>query len=326
MYAVAGHVIERVTGQAWEEAVKARIFKPLEMHHSNFSLQKSDSWNEFSQDYFYLDQEALFIPVPFHNITLIGPAIGINSSVSDMLKWVQLQLSDGPLLDKIHSKKTILQEMHTPQIVALDSSLPPSALFNYGLGWRMGCYRDNTLVMHAGTRDGFQAQIALLPSEKIGVVILTNGALISNHRVSREKYFVSAISNIILDALLGCEKVNWTQKMAEIYEQTKLSVSVQSQEDTKQLIAISPVLHDYIGTYQHHGYGTLQIELKNNYLQVTYGDITSALICKNEDLFMGHEYVFAGKKFVFTRNPLGKIQELQISLEPSVKPIVFRRD
>ncbi len=48
MFVMAGLVIEKLTGQTWEEAVQSRILNPLGMNRSNFSVLDSQKSDDFS--------------------------------------------------------------------------------------------------------------------------------------------------------------------------------------------------------------------------------------------------------------------------------------
>ena len=51
MYMTAGYLVERLTGQSWEDAVRARIFTPLGMTGSNFSVKDSQKAADFARPY-----------------------------------------------------------------------------------------------------------------------------------------------------------------------------------------------------------------------------------------------------------------------------------
>lgn len=73
-----------------------------------------------------------------------------------------------------------MKEMWSPQtIIPLDSiteRLRPSTHFQaYGLGWSLSDYRGRKLVAHGGAIDGFRAVVGLVPEERLGVVVLSNG-------------------------------------------------------------------------------------------------------------------------------------------------------
>ena len=167
MYTVAGILIEKVTGQTWEEALSSRIFTPLAMLNSNDSEKESQKSKDFSMP--YAEVAGAVKAIPFRSIHSVAPAGAINSSVSDMLKWVQLQLSDGTLLDKHFIRKETLQEMHTIQM-SMAASTPDDEVyhFGYGLGWCTGIYRGHYYLHHGGGVDGFISQVSLLPQGLVG--------------------------------------------------------------------------------------------------------------------------------------------------------------
>jgi len=318
MYAVAGHLIERVTGKTWEEVVKEKIFDPLHMESAQFTSLSED----YAENYFYLANEGVFSPCPKHKTTFVAPANGINASLLDMLKWIQLQLSDGAVSGQCIINKKTFREMHSPQIGVSEPMLPPVSIEHYGLGWRIGSYGNKEIVTHSGTRDGFQTQIILIPSKKIGVIVATNCTIIAGMPLIREKYFISAVSNMILDELLNNKPVDWIAQFAKMYVHKKAS---NKWMNSKQNRLVCSNLSQYVGTYVHPGYGTLQISGESR-LVATYGDIHSLLCYQGADKFHGEEYAFSGVLFAFKRNMFHEVHELYVSLEPSLQPIMFVRE
>ena len=79
MFMTAGYLVERLTGQSWEDAVRARIFTPLGMTGSNFSVKDSQKAADFARPYDERDDKV--VAIPFRDISTIGPAGSINSSV-----------------------------------------------------------------------------------------------------------------------------------------------------------------------------------------------------------------------------------------------------
>ena len=66
MYAVAGLVIERVTGQTWEDFVQSRIFDPIGMNLSNFSVDDSQKSNDYASPHSERNEQTAVIP--FRNL------------------------------------------------------------------------------------------------------------------------------------------------------------------------------------------------------------------------------------------------------------------
>src|SRR6185369_11883749 len=51
MFGTAGYLIERVTGGTWEDAVRRRIFEPVGMKRSNFSVKETQKSDDFALPY-----------------------------------------------------------------------------------------------------------------------------------------------------------------------------------------------------------------------------------------------------------------------------------
>lgn len=317
MYAVAGLWIEKVTGQSWEDNVKQRIFIPLGMKHSNFSVDESKNSDNFS--YPHAERKEVVQAIPFRNISNMGPAGSINSNVVDMSKWLQLQISDGTIAEKKFIQETTLNEMHTLQFAKADFPKDRGYFFGYGLGWFIGNYGGHYLVEHGGGIDGFISKTSLFPHKKIGVIVLSNSS-------DGGGGFVNSVSKSIFDRLLGLEKIDWVDKLSAIQKEakeSKKSVETAEPSDTKP----SHKLDDYVGEYEHPGYGILKIYLEDGQLVSSYNRIVTPLTHKHYDIFLGSKEcddpVFADMHFSFQTRCSGDIAEVHIPFE--AKPTIFKK-
>ena len=86
MFMTAGYLVDSLAGMPWEEAVRKRIFEPLEMKSANFSVKDSQKSADFAKP--YDNRDDLVVLIPFRDITNTGPAGSINSSVKDMARWL----------------------------------------------------------------------------------------------------------------------------------------------------------------------------------------------------------------------------------------------
>jgi len=176
MYLTAGYIVGRVTDSSWEEFTRKRIFEPLGMTRSNFSVEDSQKTDDYALP--YVKRDNVVTEIPFRNIDAVGPAGSINSCVVDMLKWVRLHLDKG----KVGSAQIISEagqkEMYTPAMFMREPilSVQPDGQSNmgYGLGWFLETYRGHKLVHHGGAIDGFYFLNGFLPEDGLGVVILSN--------------------------------------------------------------------------------------------------------------------------------------------------------
>jgi len=88
-----------------------------------------------------------------------------------------LQLGDGTMSGRRVLSAEMMAELHRPEITVGTDWTPAARTeeLHYGLGWFTADVRGAHLVFHNGANPGYRAAIALAPSAKAAVVILTNG-------------------------------------------------------------------------------------------------------------------------------------------------------
>lgn len=313
MYAIAGMLFEKVSSQPWEEAIRERIFKPLQMDSSGV-LNKSI--NEARP---YVSFNGTIEEVPFCDVAVVNPGSGVHATVLDMLKWVQEQLS-GRLVSPQR-----LQEMHSIQI-AFPSKYDSSDIYKhgYGLGWFVGQYRGHVMVNHEGHRAGFFCDVVLLPKDKIGIVLLTNSG-------SDGRFAIASVRNAILDSLLNLQSRNWLQIACEQRQRYQKALR-QSKENGKSKDPDKP-LNNYVGSYHHPAYGTAHISLGSN-LIFQYGRTSMPLSYIEKDRFEGDLEVLRSYgvspsvpiQFILDRS--GNIIEMHVSFEKfrNAEPVIFKKN
>ncbi len=173
-FVIAGAVIEKVSGQSWEDYIRQHILNPLGMKTANFDVATMQKTPDFASPH-QLDVLKGMQPAPFTELGGYGPAGSINASVQEMAQYVRFQVGDGsfdggqPVISN-----NLFNLMHTQQFAMPQSS----DLFTnqgYGLGWTTGEYRGYKLVSHDGSTNTFFANAFLAPAAKSGVIVLTNG-------------------------------------------------------------------------------------------------------------------------------------------------------
>src|SRR5260370_13642435 len=139
------------------------------------------------------------------------PSGSVNSFAGDLCQWMRFRLADGTFAGTRLVPDKNLQETRAPQtIIRLEGNVrdmnPETTQISYGLGWVVQDHRGQLLVSHAGAIDGFRAHITLIPNAKIGIVLLNN----------LDKANMNlAISNSLVDVLLGPPKKDWNAYVAE---------------------------------------------------------------------------------------------------------------
>ena len=165
-YAVAGFIIEKITGQSYEEYLRRSILKPLDMMQSSFAYSDSVK-QEMVTGY-----KGKYNPVEYQHIYL-RPAGMLHSSPADMAKFVQLLLNDGSLDGQKIIADSLLSRMETTK-----TTLAAKHGFTkgYGLGITHSEMAGYPNLNHNGGIDGFLAQYMYFPEYDLGYVLLLNSS------------------------------------------------------------------------------------------------------------------------------------------------------
>jgi CubicO group peptidase (beta-lactamase class C family) len=323
MFMTAGILAEQIAGAKWENLVQQRIFQPLGMTNSNFSVNDSPKAAEFALPYVRVKDDIK--QVPFRNIDEIGPAGSINSSVEDMIRYVQFHMNKGKHGDKQLLSENNAEQMQTPQMVIPPGPTQYEELGHvaYGLAFVVNTYRGHKYVEHDGGIDGFISRMSFMPRKKIGMVILTNQ--------SGNNPTAGIVARNVYDRLLGMDQVDWAGRIREQQEKARKADEENKKKNVSSRKAGTSPSHplaDYAGTYEHPAYGMAKVELSGNDFKVIYNGLTSPLKHVHYDVFEIPEdpmNPLEESQLMFLYNKKGEIDRLSVPLEPNVGDIVFTR-
>ncbi len=262
MFLTAGEIIPEVTGLSYDDFLKQQFFIPLGMNSTSTSIMAFDTIDNVASP--HIRHNGKIIPIKYISWDNIAPAGGINSNVTDMTKWIKLQLHRGELEGKIYFSKEASHEMWTPQTIdrlsRTDEILFPSKHFStYGLGWDLFDYYGRKIVNHSGGLDGMISQLVLVPEENLGFIILTNSM----------NYLPYALMYSILDEFFDKKTKDYSSvylnyvKRNEKYNEETLKNRENSRNDN---LKPSFGLDDYTGIYRSELYGDANVKKEKNKL------------------------------------------------------------
>ncbi len=149
MFLTAGDLVEVLTGKPWEASIRTLVFNPLGMIRSNFSVDDSQKDSDFALP--YTERKGKLAKIPFRNITNIGPAGSINSSVNEMAHWVMVHINNGKYKDVQVINPVTLNDRHSAHMpTGATSTRPDISPADYGLGRFIDTYRGHQRVEHGG--------------------------------------------------------------------------------------------------------------------------------------------------------------------------------
>lgn len=323
MFITAGVLAERVGGKTWEELVRERVFAPLAMTRSNFSVADMASDLDHAEPY-ELRDDALR-RMPMRTIDAAGPAGSINSSVAEMANWVALQLGSGTFRERELVQASTLSELHTVAMPmgGLDPASPELVPVGYGLGWMIDVYRGHLRIHHGGNIDGYSALVAFLPRNDWGLVVLTN---------QNASALPGLVARHAFDRVLGLERTDWNAKALETRDKAK-GVAKESEEkqraERKAGTSPSHALADYAGEYEHPGYGVVTVALEGETLSARIHGLEATLEHWHYDVFncqkAGDDATLEDTKVQFTLGFDGEVDGLRVVLDPSLPAARFER-
>ncbi len=264
MYITAGEIIKKVTGKSWGENVQERILNRLKMDRTVFSLQKLESIGNFAIPHAH--ENGKNIPIEFVDWEEIGALGGLFASVNDIGKWMIFNMDNGIIgADTILPPESwnMLWKMHNAFSVNLIKPNEANTHFRgYGLGWMLSDYYGKMQVSHGGGYDGMISSVTMIPDEKLGIVVLTNGMNAPT----------SAVTNYALNAFMGVPEKDWSAEMLA-QRNNRISRDKRISERKEQRISgtkPSLPLEKYTGTYHAPIYGKIEVKPENEKLRIYF--------------------------------------------------------
>ncbi len=236
-------------GMSWADASRDLLYRPAGM---NSTTSRHDQFlatpNRATPHVRHRDGQWAADFVQQTDIT--SPAAGVHSSVADLSRWMRLQLNGGVLDGVRLVDAKALARTHVPhQTLAFDTDYYNDRPVQYGLGWfisvdELGQARwahDGAFALGAST------STILVPSQGLGVVVLTNGFPIG---------IAESMTTTFLDlAFHGKPSRDWFAYYNAIFE-AALYPTPDIDYTTPPADATPPrSLAEYTGTYLHDYYG-----------------------------------------------------------------------
>jgi len=277
LYAVAGQVVEEVSGQTWEDFVEARIFAPLGMKSAvtndvdRLSAPNRAFPHGRNGELRGIGKQELLDERKVALGANVGPAGAIATGASDIARWLQVQLAEGQLPGSETRLFTAdnAREMWQPVIpVPVTKFQPPLADLSpqfrgYALGWSVQDYRGHKVLQHGGGTLGFRAIVALLPEKNVAWAIASN---------SEDNEFTVGLHYELLDHYLGLPKRDWPGAFREFFDARNAAGLEAQRTAVSERPKSSPSLPlaGYAGAYVDPWYGPIAISESNGTLTIDF--------------------------------------------------------
>jgi beta-lactamase class C len=175
-YDAASEVVEKVTGESYQQAVLDYLFHPLGMRSASLTrdgLERAQSWAKPHVG--GKNSRPVEVTDFYYRVPAAG---GVNSSILDLALWLQGQLGEDKdvvapqVLDSVRFERA-----STPgELGRMRKFRERLHTAKYGLGWRIYDYEGHRIVGHRGGVTGYRSLILYDPARKTGVVALWNSS------------------------------------------------------------------------------------------------------------------------------------------------------
>jgi beta-lactamase class C len=171
-YDGASELVENITKQPYERAVKQMLFNPIGMTHATISMQGLTSSKSWARPH-DAGRRTLELNDNYYRVPAAG---GVNSNIKEMALWMIAQMGEMP--DVLSPQ--VLNTVHAPLVKTpgerrrLRKFLERLGEADYGYGWRSYDYAGHRIVGHRGGVAGYRSLILFDPKKKSGVVALWN--------------------------------------------------------------------------------------------------------------------------------------------------------
>lgn len=273
-YALLGLIIERISNEAYEEYMKKHIFEPTGMSRTVFSI--ADILDENLSSLFHtqtIEGHPHAVPSPVWWDMPAGRAAGMaKSTVSDMMRYTSIFLSNGLAGGKRILSEAAVQKMITPFV-----KLGKERFYGYGLMIHQNQIGE-TLIEHSGSLKGISAQMCISLEKKQSLVLLSN--------------------HVATPVRLWALKAMYILNRESIPVQNVIYDEVQSEEQD---------LHIYEGVYESRDGTQFEIKKVDARLYFIVGELKEPLKYTGCDLFIDDGWEPTILKFLFRDGKVNRV-------------------
>ena len=269
-YNIYGVLLQNHLKKRWQDELDKRIFKPLGMKHTTTytSHAAAKKWT-IATNYTLSTETQTSIRSPLaktdDNLQSAG---GIFTSISDIGKWLIVNMNDGKLNGKQVFPAELIRAQHTGYTKSTRNE-PPFTAEEYGLGWQLGKYGSDKVIFHHGGFAGYRSHFSFMPERRIGIAVHVNEDVAAGR-------IADMLAIYAYDVLLGTKDVEATYAkqlddfVAE-YASAKQRSAASYASRAKRPSQLTLPLATYAGKYVNDSFGTMEVIEEGSSLIVKLG-------------------------------------------------------
>lgn len=167
---LAGRVIERVTGDGYEQAMRQLLFEPLGLKHC-FFFPNEIMTRRFVVGHHHAADGSIRVARPWALPRGGSPQGGISCNVGDQITWARFHLGDGRASDGTQLlDRELVRRMREPTIDIRGSAQGD----HVGIAWFLRDVEGVRLVGHDGDTNGQYAKFLMVPERDWAIIVMAN--------------------------------------------------------------------------------------------------------------------------------------------------------
>ena len=176
---LAAYMVQRVSGQPFDDYVEEHFFKPLNMTRATFRQPLPETLKPFMSNGYDLGSGK---PKPFEWVE-VAPAGSLSASAESMTHWMIMHLQNGRYGDAQILKPETAIQMHARQ------EGWPAGMNAMALGFYEQNMNGHRVIGHGGDTELFHSDMLLLPGDNVGLFVSYNSAGRPDHGDARGDLF-----------------------------------------------------------------------------------------------------------------------------------------
>jgi CubicO group peptidase (beta-lactamase class C family) len=272
-YNIYGVLLQNNLNNKWQDVLQERIFEPLGMKHTTAYVSRAESkkWNMAAPYVFdAVEGKTIRSILPKKDNTMQS-AGGIFSSISDIGRWLNMNMNDGKLDGKQVIPADLIRAAHTGYTTNTRNEPPFTGDGEYGLGWQIGKYGQEKVVYHHGGYPGYNNHFSYLPEKRIAVAVVTNEGSVG--RGAMQMVAAYAYDWWLQKGNLEAEYAKRLDDLAAQYATRKQQMMASAAERAKRTWQLTKPFAEYAGKYSNELFGTIEITARENGVGVRWGNM-----------------------------------------------------
>ena len=277
-YNIYGLALHYHLHKKWQDVLQERIFTPAGLQHTTAYVSKARARKRKIAAPYVIDTDGVnagkMVRSPLEKTDEnMQSAGGIFMSISDLGRWLNLNMNGGKLGGKQVLPAELLRKAHTGLTASTRNEPPFSADGEYGLGWQIGKYRNEKVIYHHGGYPGFRSHVSFMPDKKIAVGVLVNNDAVGGR-------LADMLAAYAYDSWLRTENFEadyekQLQETAKRLETITQRITAEAAARAKREWLLTKPFTDYAGRYQHDILGTIEIAAVEKALAVRMGKLNT---------------------------------------------------